>query len=95
MSVHVEINIAEGAARRHLFIYRIDPTSQGVNRSLDDIANYAVEVEGGRGRDYSQRATFWHRYGDSELILVGEAVFALLGHLPSRPAPEVSEAVLA
>ena len=83
MSVHVEINIADGAARRHLFIHRIDPKNDP--RRMDDIANYAVEVEGG-GAHTMRRATFYHRYGDSELSLVGEAIFALTGHIPNRTA---------
>lgn len=86
MSVHVEINIADGTARRHLFIHRVDPKSDP--RRMDDVANYAVEVEGGGSRTM-RRATFYHRYGDSELSLVAEAILALTGHIPDRAADGV------
>lgn len=85
MSVHVEINIADGAASRHLFIHRIEKTEG--RRAMDEVCNYAVEVTKGRG-PYSQRATFWHRYGDSELTLVAEAIYALTGFIPQRSAPD-------
>lgn len=92
MSTHVHINVADGAARRHLHIYRVEPVAENFKRQ-DDIVNYAVEVEGGSSRFYPQRATFFHRYGDPELTLVAEALHALVGHVPQRPAPEAEAGV--
>ncbi|MET4703073.1 hypothetical protein [Frigoribacterium sp. UYMn621] len=89
MSVKININIADGAAQRYLEINRINPEQvkmDGPHRSLDDIANYEVIVTGGRG-PYPSRATFFHRYGDSEIQLFGEAVQALIGRIPERSVP--------
>lgn len=90
MSVHIDINIADGAARRHLEINRLNPEQMkmdGPHRSRDDVANYEVIITGGRG-PYPSRATFYHRYGDSEMHLFGEAVQALIGRIPERSVPK-------
>ncbi|MBG6106614.1 hypothetical protein [Frigoribacterium sp. CG_9.8] len=90
MSVIINISIANGAGHRHLEINRLNPEQMkmdGPHRSRDDIANYEVIVrDGGRG-PYPARATFYHRYGDSEMHLFGEAIQALIGVIPQRKAP--------
>lgn len=78
MSIHVEVNIADGVARRHLEINRLSmPTLDADgHRELDDVNDYEVTFTGGSSASW-QEATFQHRYGDPEMVLVAKAIVAL------------------
>lgn len=77
MSVQVSVDIANGAARRELFIsLQTTPTlDEHGHRDLDEVGTYAVVATNGRTRQ--SRALFKHRYGDDVGVLVARAFDAL------------------
>ncbi|MDF2506303.1 MAG: hypothetical protein K0Q52_162 [Microbacterium sp.] len=84
MSVIVDINIADGSARRHLHIENITTEVEfGANgfRSLDQECSYTALISGG---NQDRIATFTHRYGDDVTVLIakaGEAIREKYGRL--------------